>query len=182
MYASINSLCFYAGLRKLHCYLCLFEFPVVVNHSINLANETTNDTGLFDDLTVTLTTTESVTTTETTTKNVTIYHTVTPVVPSPSSLQNSGAASSTSCSSSDNDNTPIYVAVAIVIVGLLITIVAIIVGVLFCRHRYWKEKQFDGSRSPIAVTYKTANSADFTMVVEVDNDLYGKEALQPQSR
>ena len=172
---------------------------IVVDHSIDITNGTADgtDSGLLDDMTVTLTTTEYMTTT---TESVTITATVTNMAtvilqtttvvvtadlthtPSPSPTQSSSAAASTSCSS-DTDNTPIYVAVAIVIVGLLITIIVVIVGVLLCRH-YQKEKKSDGSSSPLTVKYKTANGADPTKVsiVEVDNDLYGKEVLQPQSQ
>lgn len=166
----------------------------MVDHNIDFINSTTNNSlSLLDDLTVVLTTTESVTiietTTETTTESLVVYRTVTADVssgPSPSPLQNSGATNSNSCLSNDDDdddNTPIYVAVVIVIVGLLITITAIIVGIFLCRH-YWQEKQSNKSSSPLNVKYRTTNdtAASLVSVVEVENDLYGKETLQPPSR
>ena len=155
---------------------------------VNVTSGTANNTNssLLGDTTMVFTTTEieSVTTTatiiQTTTESLTI--TVTAdlnCTPSPFPVQSSGAAASTSCSS-DTDNTPIYVAVAIVIVGLLITIIVVIVGVLLCRH-YQKDKKSDQS---VNVEYKTAHSANSTgiSIVEVDNDLYGKEVLQPRSQ
>ena len=172
-----------------HCYYNV-QISIVVDHSINITNETAagNDSGLLDDMTVTLTTTEFMTTT---TESVIVTATVTlqtatvtvtadlASTPSPSPTQGSATAASTSCSN-DTDNTPIYVAVVIVIVGLFITIFVVIVGVLSCRH-YQKS---DGSDSSLTVKYKTANGHNSTgvSIVEVDNDLYGKEALQPRSQ
>ena len=171
---------------------------IVVDHSINITNGTAGgvDSGLLDDMTVILTTTESVTTTETvvqtTTRNftqtttesltetatesLTIYRTVTVDLTytlSPSPTQSSGVGASTSCSN-DNDKIPIYVAVVIVIVGLLITIIVVIVGVLLCRH-YQKS---DESNSSLTVKYKAASSDDRASIVEVENDLYGKDQSQ----
>jgi len=164
--------------------LSFLKFLLVVDHN----NSTTNINGpaLLDDSTVVLTTTESVTTTklvtttEITTKTTIIYRTVTANVTStlsPSPVQNSGAACSNSCSSDDN-NTPIYVAVAMVIIVLLITVTAIIVGVFLFR-RYWQEKQSGEPNSSLNVKYKTTEPSLVSMV-EVENDLYGKEV--PQSR
>ena len=179
-----------------------FFIFVVVDHSVDIANETTDgtDSGLVDDMTVVLTTTESVTATETVTQTATknftqtttesftettteVFTTIRTLIfdlhctPCPSPTQCSGAAASTSCSS-DTNNTPVYVAVAIVIVGLLITIIVVIVGVLMCRHF----QKSDGSSSPLTVKYKTASSDDSARasIVEVNNDLYGKEI--PHSR
>ena len=152
-----------------------------MDHSIDDTNRTANgtDSGLVDDITVTLTTTETVT--QTTIENVTVTADLY-CTPSPSPSQSSGTAGSTSCSSSDTDNTPIYVAVAIVIAGLLITITVVIIGVILCR-RYQKEKEYDRSNGLVTINDKTANGTDTAgmSVVEVENDLYGKE-LQPQSQ
>jgi len=168
---------------------------IVVNHSINSNNGAVidNDSGLVDDMTVVLTTTESVTTTETIIKTITehittLSFTVTFTAdstgtPSPSPTQSSNTAASTRCSS-DTDNTPIYVAVAIVIVGLVITIIVVIVGVLFC-HRYQNEKGSNAPASPVNVRYKTENGVNSNYgvsMVEVENDLYGKEELRPKSQ
>ena len=144
---------------------------IVVNHSINSNNGAVidNDSGLVDDMTVVLTTTESVTTTETIIKTITehittLSFTVTFTAdstgtPSPSPTQSSNTAASTRCSS-DTDNTPIYVTVAIVIVGLLITIIVVIVGVLLL-CRYWQEKQ---SGNPLTVKCSIKNSNESSLV------------------
>ena len=165
-----------------------FHFFAVMDHSADNANGTVNDTDCGRvDMTVVLTTiattTETVTTTEsvtqTTTESFTFNHTVTAnlyCTPSPSTLQSSGTAGSASCSSRDTDNAPIYVAVAIVIAGLLITITIVIVGVILCR-RYQKEKECNRSNGLLTIKDKTAMS-----VIEVENDLYGEERLQPQSQ
>ena len=154
----------------------------MVDHSINITNGTANgtDSGLVDDMTVTLTMTEFVTTatesvtiraTETTTESFTV--TVAGnlnCTASNSPTQSSGAVGSTS---SDDDNTPIYVAVAIVIVGLLITITANIVGVILC-HRYWQEKRSNGSNNPLIVKYKTENNTE-PLLVDTKNAGEGLE-------
>ena len=177
-------------------------FPVVVNHSIN-------DISVVDDLAVVLTSaeseniikssTENVTTqstnfTETTikatttagsisvtdattTKRVTVYHTVV-TTPSHSPSLSSDTASSTSCSSNDTNNTPIYVAIVIVIVGVLITIIIVIVGVFLC-HRNQQGRLLDKSTRLANAEYKTTTDGG-TIVLEVENDLYGKDRLQPK--
>ena len=162
----------------------------MVDHSIDSNDGTAIgiDSGLVEDMTIVLTTTESVTTTETIVQTTTESFTVTVTAdlagtPSPSPTQSSNTAASTSCSS-DNDNTPIYVAVAIVIVGLLITIIVVVVGVLLCR-RYQNEKGSNASASPLNVKYRSGNGVNSThgvSIVEVENDLYGKEELRPQSQ
>ena len=163
---------------------------LAVDHTINFSN-VTNDTGLVDDLTVVLTTTVSVNCTETiikaatenittvsitttSTERVTVYHTVV-ATPSPSPSSSSDTASSASCSSNDTNNTPIYVAIVIVIVGVLITIIIVIVGVFLC-HRNQQGRLLDKSTN---AQYKTTTD-DATVVLEVENDLYGKDRLQPQ--
>ena len=151
----------------------LFTF-LVVDHSINITNGTAagNDSGLLDDMTVTLTTTEFMTTTtelvivtatvtlQTATESYTI--TVTAdlnCTPSPSLTQSSGAVGSTS---SDTDNTPIYVAVAIVMVGLLMTITANIVGIiLYCRYCQEKRSNNEGL---LFVKCKFENNTESSLV------------------
>ena len=128
-----------------------------------------------------LTTTESVTIAETvtqiTTESFTVNHTVTADLcgtPSPSPSQSSDTAGSTSCSLSDTDNTPIYVAVAIVIVGLLITVVAIIVGVFLCRHYYWNNKQ----PAKLSVFNMLSDNRAKPLAAEVKSSLYPREGLE----
>ena len=143
----------------------------MVDHSINVTNGTAAGTnsGLLDDMIVTLTTTEFMTTTtelvivtatvilQTATENFTVI--VTDCTPSPSPTQSSGAVGSTS---SDTDNTPIYVAVAIVMVGLLITITANIVGVILCRH-YCQEKR-SSNKGPSFVKCNSENNTEPSLV------------------
>jgi len=165
----------------------------VTDHSVILDNSTAN-TGLVDNVAVTLTTTELVTTTEslTTIQTSTIVVTVTadvspsslPVIPSPLSLQSSSqsiinpspkqsSSAATSCSSNDKDNTPIYIAVVIVVVALLLTAILVIVGVIL--YRYHKASSAR-SKTPIIAEYKSTSADDASMkIVEVNNDLYGAE-------
>ncbi|XP_065898534.1 mucin-3B-like [Dysidea avara] len=162
----------------------------VVDHSVAIDNTTAN-AGLVDDVSVTLTTTELVTTTHMATQLVTITQTVASTVlvtvtanvsSSPLTMQNSSStmnpspmqtsSASSSCSSKEKDNTPIYVTVVIVVVGLLVAVILVIVGVILCHYQQQKVSSVR-SKSPIIAAYKSADSG--SIVVEVSNDLYGRE-------
>jgi len=168
-----------------------------MDHS-DAVDDATANAGLVDDPSVINTITELVMTTRTTTQSFTTTHLITitqtvastvlvtvtaninPVMQNsstmhPSPIQTSSASSS--CSPSDEDNTPIYIAIVIVVVGLLIAVILVIVGVILCRQLLQKSSQSVRPKSPVIAANKSAENG--SIVVEVSNDLYGKE---PASR
>ena len=92
-----------------------------------------------------------------------------PSTMNPSPMQTSSA--STSCSTND-DNAPVYIAIVIVVVGLLIVAILVIVAVFLCRRQLQKSPSVR-SKSPVIAAYKSGDNG--SSVVEISNDLYGKE-------
>ena len=98
---------------------------------------------------------------------------------SPTATQDSSAVCSQE--DDDDDNTPIYVSIAIVLVGVFVTTVIVIIGVIMCRRHSRSQMQPAKSSGPSTMprSYGSINNAAPTSAaVGVDNDLYGRPELR----
>lgn len=78
----------------------------------------------------------------------------------------------------DGNITPIYILIAIVTVGIVVTAVIIIVGVIIYRRHSHGHMQSAKSSDPLLPKgYGSINLVP-SSIVEVDNDLYGRRELQ----